>query len=170
MTDQHIQRQRPPKDVLDLAHARREARADRDWSRADELRDEIESAGWRVVDRGVDFELTPAHAPDVAVGDPGPYRATPTLPPRLPRPPTAARSPVHGACDQAIYGTSRRPPPETSTPSKATSRGSGAPITSTAGRSTSISGSIAIWISGGASSCATKGWQWIPDAPCNWPA
>src|SRR5438874_77663 len=30
MTDQHIQRQRPPKDVLDLAHARREARADRD--------------------------------------------------------------------------------------------------------------------------------------------
>lgn len=59
-----------PQDVLDAAHARAAARAARDWSEADRLRAEIEAAGWRVVDRGTDFALEPAHPPEVedAVG------------------------------------------------------------------------------------------------------
>ena len=116
MTDQHIQRQRPPKDVLDLAHARREARADRDWSRADELRDEIESAGWRVVDRGVDFELTPAHGPDVEIGDQVRYGSSQSVPSRLDEPATTAASVILTATDwpddldRALQGLARHTP------------------------------------------------------------
>ena len=58
-------RQRIPDDVLDAAHARSRARAERDWPEADRLRGEIEAAGCRVVDRGTDFELTPAAPPTV---------------------------------------------------------------------------------------------------------
>ena len=50
---------------MDLAHARREARSERDWARADQLKAAIEAAGWTVVDRGVDFELRPTIPPDV---------------------------------------------------------------------------------------------------------
>ena len=54
-----------PQPVLDAAHARAAARAGRDWATADRLRAEIEAAGWRIVDRGTDFRLEPAHSPDV---------------------------------------------------------------------------------------------------------
>jgi cysteinyl-tRNA synthetase len=54
-----------PAEVLDLAHARARARDERNWPEADRLRAEIEAAGWRVVDRGTDFALTPAAAPTV---------------------------------------------------------------------------------------------------------
>lgn len=73
MTDPAISppptRRLPPPEVRSLAHARREARLARDWSEADRLKAEIESAGWRVVDRGVDFALVPAAPPDILVGD-----------------------------------------------------------------------------------------------------
>ena len=59
MTRQHI-----PQPVLDAAHARAAARAAQDWSEADRLRAEIEAAGWKVVDRGTDFALSPAAPPD----------------------------------------------------------------------------------------------------------
>jgi cysteinyl-tRNA synthetase len=59
------QRQRIPDEVLDAAHARARAREARDWPEADRLRAEIEAAGWRVVDRGTDFALSPAAPPTV---------------------------------------------------------------------------------------------------------
>jgi len=59
MTRQHV-----PQAVIDLAHARRTARAAREWEQADALRAEIESAGWRVVDTGTDFALRPFRAAD----------------------------------------------------------------------------------------------------------
>ena len=49
-----------PDAIVAVANARSEARAARDWARADELRAEIEAAGWKVIDRGVDFVLEPA--------------------------------------------------------------------------------------------------------------
>ena len=59
MTRQHV-----PQAVIDLAHARRTARAAREWEQADALRAEIESAGWRVVDTGTDFALRPLRTAD----------------------------------------------------------------------------------------------------------
>jgi cysteinyl-tRNA synthetase len=58
----------PPDAVVDLARARAEARAARDFATADRLRAEIEAAGWRIVDRGTDFSLEPAHPPDLTEG------------------------------------------------------------------------------------------------------
>jgi hypothetical protein len=60
-----VSRQRIPEEVLDAAHARARARAERDWPEADRLRAEIEAAGWQIVDRGTDFALTPAAPPTV---------------------------------------------------------------------------------------------------------
>ena len=61
-------RERIPDEILSAAHARSRARAARDWAEADRLRAEIETAGWKIVDRGTDFSLSPAHPPDVADG------------------------------------------------------------------------------------------------------
>jgi cysteinyl-tRNA synthetase len=61
-------RQRIPDEVLTAAHERAAARAARDWAAADRLRAEIEAAGWKVVDRGTDFALTPVAAPTVEAG------------------------------------------------------------------------------------------------------
>ncbi len=55
-----------PEAVLTAAHDRAKAREARDWAEADRLRGEIEAAGWKVVDRGTDFALTPATPPDIA--------------------------------------------------------------------------------------------------------
>ncbi len=54
-----------PQSVLDAAHARSAARASGDFNRADQLRGEIEAAGWSVVDSGSDFRLQPAHPADL---------------------------------------------------------------------------------------------------------
>jgi hypothetical protein len=58
-----------PDEVRELARARSEARAARDWATADRLKEQIESAGWKVVDRGTDFTLVSAHPPDVVEAD-----------------------------------------------------------------------------------------------------
>jgi hypothetical protein len=58
----------PPAEIQDAARRRSEARAARDWATADRLRDEIEAAGWRVVDAGTAFRLEPASPQDVEVG------------------------------------------------------------------------------------------------------
>jgi hypothetical protein len=60
-----------PSDILALGHARSAARRQRDFREADRLRAEIEAAGYRVVDRGTDFSLFPAHPADVADVDGG---------------------------------------------------------------------------------------------------
>jgi hypothetical protein len=55
----------PPDDIVSRARERAAARAARDWSRADALRAEIEAAGWRIVDRGTGFDLSPAFPPTI---------------------------------------------------------------------------------------------------------
>lgn len=57
-----------PPEVQEAASRRSEARVARDWATADRLRDEIEAAGWRVVDAGTRYRLELASPPDVEVG------------------------------------------------------------------------------------------------------
>ncbi len=78
MTRRHI-----PEDVLSTAHARARAREAHDWPEADRLRQAIEAAGWRVVDRGTDFALSPAVPPDLAEGERVRYGASGNVPTRL---------------------------------------------------------------------------------------
>jgi hypothetical protein len=54
-----------PDEILGAAHDRARARAERNWAEADRLRGVIEAAGWKIVDRGTDFAITPAAAPTV---------------------------------------------------------------------------------------------------------
>lgn len=66
-----IDRVRPtiPSQILALGHARSAARRSRNYREADRLREAIEAAGYRVVDRGGDFLLLPAHPADVVEED-----------------------------------------------------------------------------------------------------
>jgi hypothetical protein len=84
-----VTRTRIPDDVLDAAHERAAARARRDWSEADRLREVIEMAGWRIVDRGIDFALTPAAPPTIEEAGAVRYGASTDVPSRLTEPATA---------------------------------------------------------------------------------
>jgi hypothetical protein len=83
-----------PPEVEEAARQRSEARAARDWATADRLRAEIESAGWRVVDRGTAYRLEPASQPDVEVGGEIRYGRTDAVPSRLADAPTGLASVV----------------------------------------------------------------------------
>ena len=83
-----------PQPILDAAHARAAARAARDWATADRLRVEIEAAGWRVVDTGIDFSLEPAHPPDLELGGIVRYGRSSAVPSRLEEPATGLASVV----------------------------------------------------------------------------
>ena len=76
----------PPEAILGLARARAVARGERDFATADRLRSEIEAAGWKVVDRGTDFSLEPAHPPDLADGSRVRYGASGSVPSRFAEP------------------------------------------------------------------------------------
>jgi hypothetical protein len=78
-----VTRVRIPADVLSLAHDRAAARAAKDWPEADRIRAEIESAGWKVVDRGTDFALEPAHPSTVEDGGMVRFGASSAVPSRL---------------------------------------------------------------------------------------
>ena len=54
------ERAQPPPQVLKLLQARERARAERDFARADELRDQLRSLGWEVRDGSAGPELLPA--------------------------------------------------------------------------------------------------------------
>jgi hypothetical protein len=94
-----LTRRRIPDDVLAAAHARARAREARNWAEADRLRMEIEAAGWKIVDRGTDFGLTPAAPPDVAEGDRVRYGSSASVPSRLDQPPTGSGTVVLVATD-----------------------------------------------------------------------
>ena len=94
MTRPHV-----PQEVLDAAHARKTARLERDWAEADRLKAVIEAAGWRVVDRGSDFALSPAHAPDVVEGGHVRYGASESVPSRLSEAATALATVILRATD-----------------------------------------------------------------------
>ena len=76
-------RRRIPDEILTTAHARAAARAAGDWDEADRLRAEIEAAGWKIVDRGTDFALTPAAPADVTEGERRRYGSSASVPSRL---------------------------------------------------------------------------------------
>jgi hypothetical protein len=92
-------RQRIPDAVLDAAHARARARADRDWPEADRLRAEIEAAGWRIVDRGTDFALTPAAPATVEAEGAVRYGSSDAVPSLLDEPSTGLATVVIVATD-----------------------------------------------------------------------
>ncbi len=89
MTRPHV-----PDEVLSAAHDRARARADHDWAEADRLRAEIEAAGWKVVDRGTDFALSPAVPPDVSDGARVRYGSSASVPSRLADPPVGVATVV----------------------------------------------------------------------------
>ncbi len=92
-------RVRIPDEVLSAAHDRAKAREARDWAEADRLRDVIEAAGWKIVDRGTDFALSPAAPPDVAEGDRIRYGSSRSVPSRLDDPATGLATVVLIATD-----------------------------------------------------------------------
>jgi hypothetical protein len=89
-----------PEPVRALAHARSDARARRDWPEADRLRAEIEAAGWRIVDRGTDFSLEPAHPDDIVEDGRTRYGSSTAVPSRLDEADAAAASVILIATDQ----------------------------------------------------------------------
>jgi hypothetical protein len=94
-----VSRQRIPDEVLALAHARLQARAARDWPEADRLRAKIEAAGWRIVDSGTDFALSPATPPTVEEAGTVRYGSSSAVPSRLEEPPTGLATVVLVATD-----------------------------------------------------------------------
>jgi Glycosyl transferase family 2 len=94
-----MSRRRIPEEVLSAAHQRAAARDARDWAEADRLRAEIEAAGWRIVDRGTDFALTPAAPQDMAEGERVRYGASANVPSRLDETPVGLASIVLVATD-----------------------------------------------------------------------
>ena len=89
MTRPHV-----PQEILDAAHARKAARLARAWAEADRLKAVIEEAGWRVVDRGADFALSAAQAPDVDDGSRTRYGSSENVPSRLDLPDAASATVV----------------------------------------------------------------------------
>ena len=88
-----------PDEILSVAHARAAARAAADWHEADRLRAEIEAAGWKIVDRGTDFELEPAHPPTILDGGVVRYGSSGAVPSRLDDPPVGVATVVLVATD-----------------------------------------------------------------------
>ncbi|HEX5823581.1 MAG TPA: glycosyltransferase [Candidatus Limnocylindrales bacterium] len=92
-------RVRIPEEVLSAAHARSAARAARNWAEADRIRGEIEAAGWKVVDRGVDFALEPARPPTIEDAGHVRYGASADVPDRLAEAPVGIATVVVVATD-----------------------------------------------------------------------
>jgi cysteinyl-tRNA synthetase len=115
-----VPRTRIPDEILSLAHDRAAARGAQDWAEADRIRAEIEAAGWRIVDRGTDFALEPAHPPTVADGDAILYGSSESVPSRLTEPATSGATVVLVATDwpadleRAIAGLRAHAPAGTS--------------------------------------------------------
>jgi len=89
-----------PDHVRAWARERSQARAARDWVEADRLRSEIESAGWRIVDRGTDFSLEPIHPSDVLEDGRARYGSSASVPSRLAEPDSAVATVILLATDQ----------------------------------------------------------------------
>ena len=90
-----------PKTVVAAAEERAAARLAKDWRRADQLREEIEAAGWKVVDAGVRFHLEPAHAADVVEDGRTRYGRSEAVPSRTAEPSTGIASVIVVATDHA---------------------------------------------------------------------
>jgi hypothetical protein len=95
-----MNRRHIPQPVLDAAHARSTARAASDWVEADRLRAEIEVAGWKVVDRGTDFALSPLAPPDELDGAHARYGSSTSVPSRFDEAPIGMATVVLIATDR----------------------------------------------------------------------
>jgi hypothetical protein len=115
-----VTRQRIPDEILSAAHDRAKAREARDWAEADRLRETIEAAGWKIVDRGTDFALSAAAPPDVAEEGRVRYGSSRSVPSRLDEAPVGLATVVLIATDwpddlqRAIRGTRAGAPEGTS--------------------------------------------------------
>ncbi len=94
-----VSRQRIPDEILAAAHDRAKARAAGDWAEADRLRATIEAAGWKIVDHGTDFGLSPAAPPDLVDGTRTRYGASRNVPSRLEETPVGLATVVLLATD-----------------------------------------------------------------------
>ena len=72
-----------PPDIRAIADARSDARRARDWATADRLKDELETAGWKVVDAASLYTLERAAPPDVDVDGFVRYGSAASVPSRL---------------------------------------------------------------------------------------
>jgi hypothetical protein len=115
-----VNRRRIPDEILSAAHERAAARAARDWPEADRLRGEIEAAGWKIVDRGTDFALSPATAQDAPEAGRTRYGASANVPSRLDETPIGLATVVLIATDwpqdlsRAVSGIGEHAPEGTS--------------------------------------------------------
>jgi hypothetical protein len=80
----------PPAEISHLVRERTEARARRDWTRADALKAQIEAAGWRLVDRGNRTSVSPASPPSLDVGGEVRYGSAAAVPSLLDAPASTA--------------------------------------------------------------------------------
>jgi cellulose synthase/poly-beta-1,6-N-acetylglucosamine synthase-like glycosyltransferase len=114
-------RRKIPEEILSAAHDRARARRERDWPEADRLRDVIEAAGWKIVDRGTDFALAPAAAPTVEeMGGVVRYGSSRDVPSRLDEPSSGLATVIFVATDwpddvdRAITGLAAHSPEDVS--------------------------------------------------------
>ena len=110
-------RRKIPDEILTAAHDRARARRERDWQEADRLREVIEAAGWKIVDRGTDFALAPAAAPTVEeTGGVVRYGSSRDVPSRLDEPSSGLATVLlvatewPGDVDRAIAGLASHSP------------------------------------------------------------
>ncbi len=90
-----------PAEITHLVRERAEARAARDWERADRLKAEIESAGWKVVDTRGRTSVSRAAPADVEVGGVRRYGSWRGVESRLAEPATAPSTVVAVASEDA---------------------------------------------------------------------
>jgi hypothetical protein len=90
----------PPADIAQLVRARAEARANHHWTRADELKAQIEAAGWRVVDRGRRSSVHPVVPQSVEIDGEMRYGSAADVPSALEKPATATVSLVLVASEE----------------------------------------------------------------------
>jgi hypothetical protein len=90
----------PPAQITHLVRERTEARARRDWTRADALKVEIEASGWRVVDHGNRTSVSPAAPATVELDGELRYGSAAAVPSLLDCPATAVWTAVIVASEQ----------------------------------------------------------------------
>ncbi len=88
-----------PATITELAERRAVARRARDWATADALRDQIEDAGWSIVDAGTLYTLQRSRGEDVTDGPLVRYGSSASVPSRLAEPAAAPASALVIATD-----------------------------------------------------------------------
>jgi hypothetical protein len=92
-------RETAPQEIVDLAEVRATARRAGDWETADSLKEDIEAAGWRIVDAASLYTLERAAPPDVEEGTRVRYGSSASVPSRLDEAPTGVATVVLVATD-----------------------------------------------------------------------